>query len=240
MHNRALWCYCCLSGTRNRIGPVDIKWTRFWHPITPFFSVIQRRLKRHMKKWVWGIDGMIVTGENRITRRKTCASANLSTTNPPPTDLWSSTDLRRGMLKANRRSYSAPQINFTWIAQPWALRHYKPSGDGELLNERQAQHPRRLGSIKTTLWEGQISHIGCMFLDAATRQISTVLCNLFFPSRSQYVTSRKSTEYHKTLWLNYENKRYRLLGCDSFSLIATGRLFGVECLYIQSILFSYQ
>jgi hypothetical protein len=147
---------------------------------TTFFSVIQRRLKRHMKKLVWGIDGMIVTGENRITRRETCTSATLSTTNPPPTDLWSSTDLRSGVLKTNRQSCSAPQINFTRIAQPWAIRHYKPSGDGELLNERQALHPRRLGSINTTLREGQISHIGSMFPDAATRQISTVFVQFIF------------------------------------------------------------
>jgi hypothetical protein len=40
-------------------------------------------------EWVWSIGWMIVTGENRTTRRKTCRSATLSTTNPTYTELGS-------------------------------------------------------------------------------------------------------------------------------------------------------
>jgi hypothetical protein len=45
--------------------------------------------------WVWESDGgMILTGENRRTRRKTCPSATLSTTNPTCIDPGANPGLR--------------------------------------------------------------------------------------------------------------------------------------------------
>jgi hypothetical protein len=38
-------------------------------------------------EWTWSSGGMILTGENRRTRRKTCTSATLSTTDPKWTAL---------------------------------------------------------------------------------------------------------------------------------------------------------
>jgi hypothetical protein len=48
---------------------------------------------------------MILTGENRGTRRKTCPSATWSTTNPAWTDLGANTDLRGEKPVTNRLSY---------------------------------------------------------------------------------------------------------------------------------------
>ena len=75
--------------------------------------------------------------------------------------------------------------------------------------------------------------------DAATRHTSTVLCSFLFPIPSQNLTSGQYTECHKTLWLNDKNKRYCLLGCDPFSVMATDRRLGEHCLYTQSILFKF-
>jgi hypothetical protein len=49
--------------------------------------------------------GMKLAGENRSTRRKTCPSATLSTTNPTWTDLGSEPGLRGGRQAANRLSH---------------------------------------------------------------------------------------------------------------------------------------
>jgi hypothetical protein len=52
---------------------------------------------------------MKLTGENRSTRRKTCPSATLSTTNPTWTDPWSKPGLRDGRPATNRLSrYHSP------------------------------------------------------------------------------------------------------------------------------------
>jgi hypothetical protein len=48
---------------------------------------------------------MILTGENRSTRGKTCPSATLSTTNPTYTDPGSNPGLRGGRPAANRLSH---------------------------------------------------------------------------------------------------------------------------------------
>jgi hypothetical protein len=45
--------------------------------------------------------GMILTGENRTTRRKTCPSATLSTTNPTWTDLGAKPGIRGERPAAN-------------------------------------------------------------------------------------------------------------------------------------------
>jgi hypothetical protein len=48
---------------------------------------------------------MKLTGENRTTRRKTCPSATLSTTNPTRTDPGSNSDLRGERPTTNRLSH---------------------------------------------------------------------------------------------------------------------------------------
>jgi hypothetical protein len=48
---------------------------------------------------------MKLTGETRSTRRETCLSATLSTTNPTRTDPRSNPDLRGGRPVANRLSH---------------------------------------------------------------------------------------------------------------------------------------
>jgi hypothetical protein len=48
---------------------------------------------------------MILTGENGMTRRKTCPSATLSTTNPTLTTLEANTGLRGEKPVTNRLSY---------------------------------------------------------------------------------------------------------------------------------------
>jgi hypothetical protein len=57
----------CLCGTGSLTGPLSIS--------------------RMIHEWIWSNGGIILTGENRRTRRKTCPSATLSTTNPTWTDL---------------------------------------------------------------------------------------------------------------------------------------------------------
>jgi hypothetical protein len=58
--------------------------------------------------------GMILTGENRRTERKTCPSATLSTTNPTWIVLGANSDLRVGRPKTNHLSHGtalSPGIN---------------------------------------------------------------------------------------------------------------------------------
>jgi hypothetical protein len=56
--------------------------------------------------WVWGSGGMmILTGENRRTRRKTCPSATLSTTNPTWFDPAANPGLRGERPATNRLSH---------------------------------------------------------------------------------------------------------------------------------------
>jgi hypothetical protein len=65
----------CLCGTGSLKGPLSIL---------------------HMiHEWIWSSGGMILTGENRRTRKKTCPSATLSTTNPTRTNLGAKPSLRR-------------------------------------------------------------------------------------------------------------------------------------------------
>jgi hypothetical protein len=45
-------------------------------------------------EWLWSSSGMILTGENRRTRRKTWSSASLSATNPKWTALGANPGLR--------------------------------------------------------------------------------------------------------------------------------------------------
>jgi hypothetical protein len=54
--------------------------------------------------WVWSPGGMILTGETRKTRRKTCPSATLSTTNPTWTEPGENPGLRCGWPATNRLS----------------------------------------------------------------------------------------------------------------------------------------
>jgi hypothetical protein len=50
-------------------------------------------------KWIWSIGGMILTGEHRRTRRKTCPSATLSTTN----HTWTAREPIRASAVTSRR-----------------------------------------------------------------------------------------------------------------------------------------
>jgi len=51
------------------------------------------------RKWVWNIGRMVVTGENRSTRKETCASATLSTTHLR----WIGPELKPGLSSVNGR-----------------------------------------------------------------------------------------------------------------------------------------
>jgi hypothetical protein len=62
----------------------------------------------------WSTGGMKLTGENRSTRRKSCPSITLSTTNLTWNDLGSSPGLRGERPATNRLSHStAPRTTYT-------------------------------------------------------------------------------------------------------------------------------
>jgi hypothetical protein len=54
-----------------------------------------------MVLWVWSTGAMLVTGENRRTRRKTCPSDIISTANPTWTEMGWKKCLRRDRLTTN-------------------------------------------------------------------------------------------------------------------------------------------
>jgi hypothetical protein len=62
---------------------------------------------------------MKLTGEDRSTRRKTCPSATLSTTNPTWSDPGSNPGLRGGMPAANRLSHGTAEL---W---GWSVLYYR-------------------------------------------------------------------------------------------------------------------
>ena len=62
---------------------------------------------------MWSISGMIMTGEHRITRRRTCPSASMSTTNITRTDVQSTPGLRGERPASNRLSQSLCSNLFT-------------------------------------------------------------------------------------------------------------------------------
>jgi hypothetical protein len=57
-----------------------------------------------MNEWICSIGGMILTGENRRSRRNTCPSTTLSTTNPTRTGVGLDPGLRGDRPAANRLS----------------------------------------------------------------------------------------------------------------------------------------
>jgi hypothetical protein len=78
-------------------------------------------------EWIWSSGGMILTGENRRTRRKSCPGATLCITNPTWTDLavrsrwltaWASHGAYRNINKASNilffayNNYSSPLSAF--------------------------------------------------------------------------------------------------------------------------------
>jgi hypothetical protein len=58
---------------------------------------------------------MKLTGENRNTRRKTCSSATLSTTNPTWTDPGSNPGLRGERPAANRQSHGTTLVSISFM-----------------------------------------------------------------------------------------------------------------------------
>jgi hypothetical protein len=54
--------------------------------------------------------GMILTGENRSTRRETCPSATMSSTNPTYTEPGANSGLRGERPATNRLSYDTAMI----------------------------------------------------------------------------------------------------------------------------------
>jgi hypothetical protein len=64
-----------------------------------------RRMKMMRSFLLFHFNGMKLTEENRSTRRKTCPSATLSTTNPTWTDPGSNPDLRSDRPATNRLSH---------------------------------------------------------------------------------------------------------------------------------------
>jgi hypothetical protein len=69
-------------------------------PLTDPLSIPQM-----IHEWIWSSGGMILTGENRRTRRKTCPSVTLSTTNLTWAALGANMGLRREKPATNRLSH---------------------------------------------------------------------------------------------------------------------------------------
>jgi len=70
-------------------------------------------------RWVRSTGGMIVTGVNRSTRRKTCPNAMLSTTNLTWTDLTSNSGLRDERW-AMARPYQV-KLTWYWYIKVWIV-----------------------------------------------------------------------------------------------------------------------
>jgi hypothetical protein len=68
---------------------------------------------------------MKLTGENRSTRRETCPSATLSTTNPTWTDSGSNPGLRGEKPATNRLSHGTAQARFTPAATAISTLKYR-------------------------------------------------------------------------------------------------------------------
>jgi hypothetical protein len=64
----------------------------------------------------WSTDGMKLTGENRSTRRKTCPSATLFTTNPTWTEPGSNPGLRGERPATNLLSHGTAKNGLTDIS----------------------------------------------------------------------------------------------------------------------------
>jgi len=73
--------------------------------LRPVLLPVRARCRR---RWLWSTGGMILTGENRSTRKKTCLRATLSTTNLTWTELESKPGLRSGRPATNRLSHDTP------------------------------------------------------------------------------------------------------------------------------------
>jgi hypothetical protein len=68
--------------------------------------------------WIWSSNGMILTGKNRSSWRKTCPSAILSTINPTWTDLG----IHGEKLATNRLSYGMAQLtDCFWTPLKWMM-----------------------------------------------------------------------------------------------------------------------
>jgi len=69
-----------------------------------------------VNEWVWSIGGMILTGENWSSGRKTSYSGSLSTTNPTRTDLGWNNGLsgERPATNRLRQFKSANRLRNTW------------------------------------------------------------------------------------------------------------------------------
>jgi hypothetical protein len=92
-------------------------------PLTDPLSISQM-----IQEWIWSSGGMILTGENRRTWRKSCPSATLSTTNRTWTDLGENSVLHSKKPETNRLSYGTvlQQIqNFTCF--PEMIHYSSPS-----------------------------------------------------------------------------------------------------------------
>ena len=63
---------------------------------------------------MWSISGMVMTGENRITRRRACPIASMSTTNRTRTDVQSTLGLRGERPVPNHLSQSLCSHLFIW------------------------------------------------------------------------------------------------------------------------------
>jgi hypothetical protein len=77
-----------------------------------------------MDEWVWSIGGMILTDENWNTRRKTCPSANLSTTNLWRTGLGSNLGLRDDRPVTNRFSHGTASTYVLDVTNIYKLSSY--------------------------------------------------------------------------------------------------------------------
>ena len=69
-----------------------------------------------MDEWVWSNDGMILTGETTIWRKKTCPTSTMCTTNPTSSAMVSASDFRGQGTASDRLSLrTARKGNFAYL-----------------------------------------------------------------------------------------------------------------------------
>jgi hypothetical protein len=93
-----LCCYCrdgirlCPYGTGPLTGPLSIP--------------------QLIHQWIWSSGGMILTGENRRTRKKGCRGSTLCTTKPTLTDLGANPGLSGKKPTKSRPSYGTTAMSY--------------------------------------------------------------------------------------------------------------------------------
>jgi len=96
-------------------------------------------------KWVWNIDGIIMTGESGSTGRKTCPNATLSTTN----FTWTNLGLNRG-LRDERPATKSPEL---CLKHEVRLNNWNPSS----YRTENSTYPlkKKLLKLILSIWDGE-------------------------------------------------------------------------------------